>query len=388
MENSKFCLGCGTSITEDATYCPHCGKAVGRYAITTANESWSTCPPSGINTVEDMENYLQELSKHANESAEAALKAQLQVIRYAQSPELYDSSFDMLFKCIKNALKYAESPKMQEQIRERATIMIQNYLFFMNARLQFEIAVNRKEYEELMEDACKVLAESTAEVASLAVPGGSATKMTMKAAVAQVAKDMLVSKDKNGNGLLARAYRWWTKDTRTREKHGEFMQTVSMLTTKLYKQREIIGKSDLVAGIIRRYAEGMTEHSHGEELNAAIYRCTEVNDKARNSELTAFGVIIGGNILVLLIRWIFKGIRNGVSYLAAKVAEEEYVADATHWAQHQWIYALVLFAFVSFIILILYLYNRKKAKTALAVAQKEYDDTLRNYLNIAAEFEE
>ena len=166
------------------------------------------------------------------------------------------------------------------------------------------------------------------------------------------------------------------------------MQTVSMLTTKLYKQREIIGKSDLVAGIIERYAEGMTEHSHGKELNAAIYHCTEVNNKARNSELTAFGLIIGGNILVLLIRWIFKGIGNSVSYISAKIAEEEYVADATHWAQQQWMYALALFAFVSFIILILYLYNRKKAKTALAIAEKEYDDTLQNYLNIAAEFEE
>ena len=203
MENSKFCSECGSSITEDATYCPHCGKAVGGCAITTTNESGALAPPSGINTVEDMENYLQELSKHANESAEAALKAQLQVIRYAQSPELYDSSFDMFFKCIKNALKYAESPKMQEQIRERATIMIQNYIFFMNARLQFEIAVNRKEYEELIEDACNELAKSTAEVATLAIPGGTAAKMTMKAAIATAAKSMITSKDKNGNGLLA-----------------------------------------------------------------------------------------------------------------------------------------------------------------------------------------
>ncbi|MBD5584944.1 MAG: zinc ribbon domain-containing protein [Clostridia bacterium] len=398
-EYGKFCSECGSSITEDATYCPRCGKAVGGCAITTANESGVLASPSEINTVEDMENYLQELSKHANESAEAALKAQLQVIRYAQSPELYDSSFDMLFKCIKNALKYAESPKMQEQIRERATILIQNYIFFMNARLQFEVAINRKQYNELMEEACNKLAESTAEVVESVLSSQNDSlkdttdkdmdeSVIMTKAITTTLKNLLNSKDSNGDSLLARAYRWWTKETRTREKEGEFMQTVSMLTTKLYKQREIIGKSDLVAGIIERYAEGMTEHSHREKLNAATYYCTEVNNKARNSELTAFGLIIGGNILVLLIRWIFKGIGNSVSYISAKIAEEEYVADATHWAQQQWLYTLALFAFVSFIILILYLYNRKKAKTALAIAEKEYDDTLQNYLNIAAEFEE
>lgn len=45
-----------------------------------------------------MENFIERLSEKANESAEAALKAQLQVIRYVQTPQLYDSSFDLLLK--------------------------------------------------------------------------------------------------------------------------------------------------------------------------------------------------------------------------------------------------------------------------------------------------
>lgn len=387
MENSKFCPECSNPITDGAAYCTHCGKAINQQVIQTTDESIvpdALISPAGINTIEDMENYLQELSEHANESAEAALKAQLQVIHYVQSPKLYDSSFDMLFKCIKNALKYADSPKMQEQIRERATIMIQNYVFFMNAKLQYEVAVNRKEYEDLMEDACKMLAESTAEVAALAIPGGGTAKMTMKAAVAKASINMITSKDKNGNTLLSRAYRWWTKDSRTQKKQGEFLQTINMLTTKLYKQREIIEKSDLIAGMIGRYAQDMTEHFHREKLETATYQCINVNNRARNSELTAFGVIIGGNILILLIRWI----GNGVSHISAKIADEEYVANATHWALHQWGYAAALFAFSSIIILIQYLIKRNKAKAALIVAQKEYDDAYQNYLNIAAEFEE
>ena len=105
-----------------------------------------------IRSLEEMTAYLAELAENANESLEAALKAQLEVIRYVQSPSLYDSSFDLFFKNVKNALKYAESQWAQDKIREQATIMIQNYVFFMNAKLQYEIEVDREEQRALLED--------------------------------------------------------------------------------------------------------------------------------------------------------------------------------------------------------------------------------------------
>jgi len=394
-KNSKLCPECGNLITDDAVYCAHCGKAVDCHAITTTNKSRKSTvpdalvPPPQINTIEDMENYLQKLSEHANESAEAALKAQLQVIHYVQSPKLYDSSFDMLFKCIKNALKYADSPKMQEQVREQATIMIQNYVFFMNAKLQYEVAVNRKEYEDLMEDACKMLAESAADVATLAVPGGAAAKMTMKSAVAKASINMLTKKDSKGDNLLTKFHRWWTKDTRTKEKQSEFIQTIDTLITKLYKQKDIIGKSDLIAGIVNRYASDITEYLYKDKLETA-QRCFDyAQDNALDREKISFWVILSVNILVLLLRWIFKGIGAGISFVSAKIADAEYVAaDTTHWALQQCGYAAALFAFISIIILIQYLINRNKAKAALTFAQKEYDDAYQNYLNIAAAFEE
>lgn len=169
MEN-KFCPNCGTSISDDARFCPSCGCKI-QTAVATKSKT-PDLPKREIKTTGDMEAYLEELSEYANDSAEAALRAQIQVIRYVQSPKLYDSSFDLLFKNLKDAIKYADSPKMQDMIRERATVMIQNYVFFMEAKLQFEVKNNRAEAQGLMEDAINMLAESTADVAVIAAPGG------------------------------------------------------------------------------------------------------------------------------------------------------------------------------------------------------------------------
>ena len=229
-----------------------------------------------------MESFIEGLSERANESAEAALKAQLAVIRYVQSPALYDSSFDMFFKNIKNALKYADSPRMEEMIRERATIMIQNYVFFMNAKLQFEIAVNQEEQRELMEEACTMLAESVAEVARMAMEGedggdgGNIEIMALKAAA-----KMVTAKDSKGNSFLTKLWRLCTQDSRTKQKEGEFLQTIDKLTAKLYKQRDVIGHSDLIAGLIERYAADMTDYFYGGKNPRQTFR-NESRKNCRN----------------------------------------------------------------------------------------------------------
>lgn len=126
MTNIQCCPQCGHSIQDGAKFCSECGYIIEQstsVAITNQNKQQIAIPQQEIKTIQDMESFIEGLSEQANESAEAALKAQLQVIRYVQSPALYDSSFDMLFKNIKNALKYADSPQMEEMIRERATIL-------------------------------------------------------------------------------------------------------------------------------------------------------------------------------------------------------------------------------------------------------------------------
>ena len=94
------------------------------------------------------------------------------------------------------------------------------------------------------------------------------------------------------------------------------------------------------------------------------------------------------NIAILFLRWIFKGMASGVSYISAKVSETEYVADTTHWALNQWGYAVVAFVVVATISYFTHTMKINKLKIELKAAQKEYDELLQTYQNIAAEFEE
>lgn len=392
MEENRICPNCGTPLTSHETICRNCGVEVEKSskAIQSREESIqsSSVSPRNIRTIEDMTNYLEELAQQANESTEAALLAQLQVIRYIQSPKLYDSSFDLLFKNLKKALKYADSPRMQEMIQERATVMIQNYVFFMNAKLQFEVEVNREEYRKLVEDACKMLAESSAEVAAMAMPGGTTAKLTLKATIAKTTMQALTTKDAKGDSLFTRFYRWCTKSSRAHEKQGEFLQTMDSLTAKLYKNREIIGKSDLIAGLIDRYASDMTEYFCGSAVTIARMKYSGNWDRMISNVKKYMWIILSLNVLVLLVRWIFKGIGSGISYVSAQISGTEYTADTTHWALNQWGIALVFFAVVTLILFIGYWQRKKGFAAVLKEAEEKYNEQYQTYYNIARTFDE
>lgn len=392
MVNNKFCPNCGRPLSDNAKFCHVCGIEIKQSPNVTISRTESTQNnrdiQRDIKTIEDMANYLEELSQQANESVGAALQAQLQVIRYIQSPKLYDSSFDLFFKNIKNALKYADSPRMQTVIQERAAIMIQNYVFFMNAKLQFEVEVNRDEYRELMEESCKMLAESTAEVAAIAIPGGTVTKTALKAALAKASVKMLTSKDDKGDNLFVKIHRWWTKDTRTKEKQGEFLQTMDTLTAKLYKHRGIIGKSDLIAGVIDRYSLDMAQYFYGGAVAVAKNNCVQIKQDTTNKVKQSMWIILSLNILVLMARWLFKGVGSGISYVSAQISETEYVVDKTHWALNQWGIAFALFAVITLALLIRYRQKKKRYDAELEDAEKKYNDQYQTYYSIARTFDE
>lgn len=258
----------------------------------------------------------------------------------------------------------------------------------MNAKLQFEIAINQEEQRELMEEGCKMLAESATEVVSLAIPGGAAAKVSMKAALMTATVKMMTAKDSKGTSFWTRVCRWWTQDSRTKQKEGEFLQTIDKLTAKLYKQRDVIGRSDLIAGIIERYATDMTDYFYGSQIRSIVNTLSSTTEQAKKYCRNWGWVILALSFVVLIIRWIGKGISSTASWVSSKIADTEYAPDNSHWALQQWGYALGLFAFICLIILIRYMIQREKYQSALKVARNEYDQAYRNYLNRAAEFEE
>ena len=81
-----------------------------------------------ISSIEDMTCFLEELQEHASDSVESAIKAQLQVIRFIQSPTLVDTTLDTLILNLKNSLDLSESKSETIKLKSQFSLMIQNYI--------------------------------------------------------------------------------------------------------------------------------------------------------------------------------------------------------------------------------------------------------------------
>lgn len=355
-----------------------------------------------MENLSDVQDYLEQLATQTSSTVEAALNAQLQVIRYVQSPKLYDSTFDLLFQNVKKALRLAESEGSKEEIREKTTVMIQNYVFFIQAKLDFECykideraAANREEARQLLADAAKTLIESSGDVAMMAAAPGA--KMTMKAAFKAVAKDYIKklqvsssdSKEKKKN-LLERIVDWWTEDSRLAEqqeridrKRNDFYKTLSMLTDKLSKQQPIIGKSDLIAGMISRYAQDMTDNSSQAWQLCSIETDIDIlEDDVKEYCKKIFWWIFGVSAGIAVIRAVWKLLAGIFLWISGNEAVHN------HWFLTQGIITGTALA-AGFLIVGLYfcirrfsLYLQKK-KAAEAYSQIYY-----HYIDIAQSFEE
>lgn len=153
----------------------------------------------------------------------------------------------------------------------------------------------------------------------------------------------------NDDNILTKFCRWWTKDSRTKEKRGEFLKTIDVLISKLYKQREIIGKSDLIAGLVSRYANDLTEFFYGNQVQYATENLEESTKKRYNTIKTWGIVLFVLHVILLVLRWFFKALKAESAEFFARFSEDESlpVADTSHWALIQWGYAIGIFVVIA-----------------------------------------
>ena len=144
-----------------------------------------------ITTIEEFENALRTLKQGASASLISALNAQLQVIQYIQSPKLVDSSFDLLFSNLRKSVR-ATTKEQRGVVRERAQLMIHNYIFFLQAKLDYMIEDHSAAGEEV----------------------GS---------------------------------------SRIQQKYEDLMETLYLLFKKFKRNRKLIGESDIIPELIHRY---------------------------------------------------------------------------------------------------------------------------------------
>lgn len=203
-------------------------------------------------TVEEVTEVLNSLAESANQSIAYALKAQLQVIKYISSAELIGSTFDLLFKNVKKSLEYANEED-SEFIKEKTALLISNFVFFMKAKLIWEVTDNRKKMENDLVCTSNDLAGSILDILNY-----SSNMEYNKEETVKLGK-VLFNPKKENDGWYRNFKRQFFAGARIKEKEIEFLRSLDLLAKKLETKKDLLGRNDLIAGLFENYKDKLIE---------------------------------------------------------------------------------------------------------------------------------
>ena len=195
-----------------------------------------------ITTIEEFENALRTLKQGASASLISALNAQLQVIQYIQSPKLVDSSFDLLFSNLRKSIR-ATTKEQRGVVRERAQLMIHNYIFFLQAKLDYMIEDHSAAGKEVLIQATENIVTAAQE---LLQEGGISMEINQYLVATKI-----VSKF-DGN-FIQKVWNFLFGSSRIQQKYEDLMETLYLLFKKFKRNRKLIGESDIIPELIHRY---------------------------------------------------------------------------------------------------------------------------------------
>ncbi len=332
-----------------------------------------------IKSLEQMESFLENLKATASDSLSAALSAQLQVIRYVSSAQLVGATFDTLFQNLKKAKEYATTPKERDAIMERGSLMIQNYVFFMRARLVYAIEDNKEEGRKLFEEAGKQLSKNVVEIVAMYATGGASLSVTVSKNLFQNAEQYL--------SLVNKFLNWWNKEQINAEKQQEFYKSIELLISKLNKRKDIIGQSNLIAGLVENYAEDLTGFATA-EYYAVYVDVFNKKEKILKQFWTAPLGVLSISIVFLCIRWFWHlmqdvgaGMMSWFSDDVEKITRDGWVATHFMWTSGYIVIAVL-------IVFIIFLVRRRNFKTVEKAYVERYNEVRDYYRSIAESFEE
>lgn len=253
-----------------------------------------------VASIKDIEHNLTVLHGQANQSVGHALSAQLCVINVVKSPSLYSSAIDLFFEHMKNGLSLCKNEDEIKACRQRYCLMLNNMLFFTRAKIEFEVKANRELGRTLMLQAIDQLSDSIVDVVAQCAVG---TIMNKKVVSGILFNNFL--KDKNDN-ILKKAWRWFTENNRLTEELIEFHNNANRLINKIWKHRRLIGKSDIIAGLIDNYADEMVDFIMDGEISDYENKRNSAFDGMTDWIVFPLIGAVVLQIVVLVVRWIIS----------------------------------------------------------------------------------
>lgn len=210
-----------------------------------------------------LEKVLVKIQKaQSNESALTySIRAQIKVISVLNSPKMLENPFSMMIEQLNRAIQYAENENEKKEIQHRASIMMTNMAFFMEARLRYEKDKHSEIGKEYLEEGCNLLARSIVDIvpqenANLLVHGAKVAGTLASAyepslLTAQLATNLFNSLVKGKDGIVFKLVDWWNKKENNARNQAEYECFIESFIDKIDEHYEIFGKSIVLSEFVR-----------------------------------------------------------------------------------------------------------------------------------------
>jgi len=268
---------------------------------------------ASIESFDGLKNVLSKIqnSDSADEALTCSIEAQMQVINVLNSPEMASSPFDSMIAQLNRALKFAANEGQKEDIQTRASIMANNIVFFMEAKLKYEEDKNSQEGKKLLEQGCALLAESAV---SMAIP-----PLKAKGIAKVVAANMFKNAISGGSeSFLSKVVGWWGKKKNLEKTKDEFQKFVALSVDKIDKYHNLFGESIILSELVERYKPILIEQKM---KNLQIFNLKEPVGSTMKGFIFWFPLLLGFVVVGAII-----GLIAGDFGMGLKVAAGLWVA--------------------------------------------------------------
>ena len=270
-----------------------------------------------ISSPEQLENYLTKLSVGASSSVATALKAQMEVVKLVKTGKLITTPIDSMLQMLIDSKKEAKSEKEKEMLERQFATMIQNYICFFDAGLQYQLSQQSAEKWNLYSSAVDTLKDSVVNLAQLTAAvasGGLAEGVEVVKNIAEITFDNFLIDDKNGNekqaSFLKKVFSWFKNEEELNKKAYEFYHSLYMTFQKFSRYQNYLGKDLRIAGMIENYADTVAENEVSLEKKPLISQINNLTSTKRHK--------IGCALKAFLVYYYFSCV--GIFFLVFPIA--------------------------------------------------------------------
>ena len=206
-----------------------------------------------IETVDQLQDSLISLEGEMAPAMLQVLKSQIQVLGTISSPTMTGMMIDNLVLGLKQSIDEAK-PTTVPAIRDSYIRLIQNYVFMAEAKMRYVVDKNKKEANSMLVESGKMLADTFADIAAIAVPADKANKI-----VKSVNKNMFEIKPASGGDFFSNMAKIFNAKTVIEEKSKEFFSTIENLFDTFEKYPDLFGPSIIINGMLSKYRKILVE---------------------------------------------------------------------------------------------------------------------------------